>query len=233
MTLRNQARVKLLARAFSYPYAAPSSPVMFRHGHLRPLETQGIDVDRDGFAHISGLGPCLPLLAVGSNASHQALRRKFGSSAVSLVQGPVSLHGFARAHSAHIARYGALPATLMKADTVLCSHLQFVPLKQLAALDASEAVGVNYERVRLPVDALSAHWLPNSTCRQLTKLWTYRSRHGVARRDGEPLLLGSQRKAIAHAAERAGWRLDLEAFVVMLVRDQSFRASVSEALKEA
>lgn len=233
MTLRNQARAKLLARAFSYPYSAASSPVVFHHGRLHALQGLPIDVDRDGIAHVSGLGPCLPLLAVGSNASHQALRRKFGSRAVSLVQGPVSLRGFARAHSAHIARYGALPATLMEANTVLRSHLQFVPLKQLAALDASEAVGVNYERVRLPVDALSAHWLPRSTCRQLTTLWTYRSRHGAAVRDGEPLLLGSQRAALQHAANCVQWRLDLDAFVVLLVRDQGFRASVSEALKGA
>lgn len=174
-------------------------------------------VDRDGIVHICGLGSCLPLLAVGSNASNQALRRKFGSRAVSLVQGPVSLHGFARAHSAHIAHYGALPATLMKADTVLRSHLQFVPLKQLAALDASEAVGVNYERVRLPMDSLQAHWLPKAICRQLSHVWTYRSRHGVAMRNGEPFLLGQQRHALAHAAHCAGWQLDLEAFVVLLV----------------
>lgn len=232
MTLRNQARASLLARAFSYPYSAPSSPVLFRHGRLHALDMPRIDVNRDGIAHISNLGPCLPLLAVGSNAAHSALRRKFGSRAISLVQGPVSLRGFSRAHSAHVARYGALPATLMQEEgALLQTHLQFIPLKHLAALDASEAVGVNYERVRLPADSLQAHWLPNALCRQLSTVWTYRSRHGVAMRNGQPLLLGRQKHALAHAAHCAGWKLDLEAFVVLLVRDQGFRQAVSQALK--
>lgn len=231
MTIRNQARASLLARAFSYPYAAPSSPVVFRHGRLHAFDGLPMDVDRDGFTHIAGIGSCLPLLAVGSNAAHSALRRKFGSKPVALVQGPVNLPGYAKAHSAHIARYGALPATLMEADGVLRSHLQFVPLKQLAKLDASEAVGVNYERVQLPTDGLQAHWLPKSISRQLTSVWTYRSLHGAAKREGEPMRLGSQYRALAHAAERARWRLDLETFVVRLVRDQGFRSAVSEALK--
>lgn len=206
---------------------------MFHHGRMRAMDTLRVGVDRDGIAHIDAIGPCLPLLAVGSNAAHSALRRKFGSRPVSLVQGPVSLRGFARVHSAHIARYGALPATLMEADGVLRSYLQFIPLKQLEALDASEAVGVNYERIKLTVDDVQAHWLPKSVCRQLTMVWTYRSRHGVAMRDGEPLLLGRQRDALAHAAQRTRWRLDLDAFVVLLVRDQGFRLAVSQALKEA
>lgn len=190
-----------------------------------------MNVDRDGFTQIAGIGPCLPLLAVGSNAAHSALRRKFGSRPVSLVQGPVNLPGYAKVHSAHIARYGALPATLMEANGVLRSHLQFVPLRQLARLDASEAVGVNYERVCLPVDGLQAHWLPNNVCRQLTGVWTYRSRHGVAMRDGEPLRLGRQRDALRHAAKCVEWQGDLEDFVVQLVRDVEFRLAVSKALK--
>lgn len=190
-----------------------------------------MQVDRDGFVHVARLGVCLPFLAVGSNASPTALRRKFGSRSVRLVQGPVSLRGFACAHSAHVARYGALPATLMEADGVLKCHLQFIPLKHLAALDTSEAVGVNYERVAVPVDGLTAHWLPQRIFRQLSTVWTYRSRHGFAMRDRKPLLLGRQRDALAHAANCAGWRLDLDMFVVLLVRDQGFRLAVSDALK--
>lgn len=237
MAIRDQARASLLARAFSYPYSAPSSPVLFYRGRQWQPESIYVDVDRDGFAHVaangSAHGPCLPLLAVGSNADPTVLRRKFGSGAVSILQGPMSLPGFAAAHSAHIARYGAVPATLTEADTVLETHLQFVPLKQLAALDASEAAGVNYERVRLPVGGLRARWLPSDVQRKISHIWTYRSLHGVAKRDGQIMFLGRQRDALAHAADRAGWRLSLEAFVVMLVRDASFRQVVSAALKEA
>lgn len=121
----------------------------------------------------------------------------------------------------------------MEAKTVLRSHLQFIPLKYLAALDASEAVGVNYERVRLPVERLHAPWLANSISGKLMSVWTYRSLHGAAMRDGEPLLLGRQRDALAYAADCAGWGLDLEAFVVLLARGQEFRLAVSQALKKS
>lgn len=68
--IQHQARARLLARAFSYPYTAPSYPLLFRHGRLHGLGSSlRVDVDRDGFAHIAGLGACLPLLAVGSNAA--------------------------------------------------------------------------------------------------------------------------------------------------------------------
>lgn len=177
---------------------------------------------------VEGVGLCVAILAVGSNAAVPVLRRKFGSKPVRLVQGPVRLNGHAKVHSAHIARYGSMPATLMEqTGQHAMTHLQLVPVDHLARLDASEAVGANYDRVWLD-QALHVPWLR----RRLPGVWTYRSRHGPAMRDGTPMVLGSQRKALAHAAERAAWTLDLPAFVYLLVRDVGFRSAVTQALKE-
>ncbi|CAN0583665.1 unnamed protein product, partial [Ectocarpus sp. 12 AP-2014] len=168
-----------------------------------------------------------PVLAVGSNAAVSVLRRKFGARPVDIIQGPVRFSGYEKVHSAHIARYGAMPATLMErpgANTR--AHLQLVPVQHIKALDASEAVGTNYDRVWLE-QRIEVPWLGG----RLEGVWTYRSRHGAATRDGKVLALGLQKHALAHAAERAGWRLELDAFVYLMVRDAGFRGAVTQALK--
>jgi len=227
VTRFDPARASLLARAFSYPYGPPLVPVVFSGGSFRPAARLRAVVDPAGLVDVAGLGVCAPVLAIGSNAALAVLRRKFGTGRAALVQGPAQLAGYAGVHSAHISRYGAMPATLIEASGVLRGHLQLVPVNQLARLDASEALGVNYERVRLPGSGLRAPWLGL----RLPFVWVYRSHHGAALREGVPISLGPQRKALAHAAEQAGWTLDLEAFVYLLVRDPSFRFAVTEALK--
>lgn len=230
--LKVQARANLLARAFSYPYAAPSSPVVVRSGQQVPQRSTSLMVDRSGLVIVGGVGPCLPMLAVGSNAAPSVLCRKFGTRPHAIVQGPVQVTGYQRVHSAHIARYGAVPATVVeKAGVVLDAHLQLVPLSALPLLDASEALGVNYERVRMAVSRLRAPWIAPQLCRQLTHVWTYRSLHGPLERDGDPVPLGRQRDALQHAADRVGWRLALEPFVYLAVRDAGFRSAVTSALK--
>jgi hypothetical protein len=219
-------RANLLARAFDYPYAPPATPIVFDQGRVgRFLPRKVLPEGR--MVAVEGVDLCVAILAVGSNAAVPVLRRKFGSKPVRLLQGPVRLNGHAKVHSAHIARYGSMPATLMEqTGQHAMTHLQLVPVDHLAQLDASEAVGANYDRVWLD-QALHVPWLQ----RRLPGVWTYRSRHGPAMRDGTPMVLGSQRKALAHAAERAAWTLDLPAFVYLLVRDVGFRSAVTQALK--
>lgn len=219
-------RSNLLARAFDYPYNAPSTPLHFHQGHAGPLTARGVRMI-GRLAAVQGVGLCVPVLAVGSNAAVSVLRRKFGARPVDIIQGPVRLSGYDKVHSAHIARYGAMPATLMeRPGSRTRAHLQLVPAQHIKALDASEAVGTNYDRVWLE-QRIEVPWIG----RRLEGVWTYRSRHGPAMRNGGVMTLGLQKHALAHAAERAGWRLDLEAFVYLMVRDASFRGAVTQALK--
>jgi hypothetical protein len=219
-------RANLLARAFDYPYAPPASPIVFGEGKVGRFLPQKV-LPEGRMVAVEGIGLCVAILAVGSNAAVPVLRRKFGTKPIRLVQGQVRLHGHAKVHSAHIARYGSMPATLMEqAGQHATTHLQLVPVDHLAQLDASEAVGTNYDRVWLD-QPVQVPWLR----RRLPGVWTYRSRHGPAIRDGTPMVLGSQRQALAHAAERAAWSLDLPAFVYLLVRDVGFRSAVTQALK--
>lgn len=219
-------RVNILARAFDYPYNAPSTPLHFHQGRAGPWTARGVRVSGRLVA-VQGVGLCAPVLAVGSNAAVSVLRRKFGARPVDIIQGPVRLSGHQRVHSAHIARYGAMPATLVeRSGANIRAHLQLVPVQHVEALDASEAAGTNYDRVWLE-QRVEVPWLG----RRLDGVWTYRSRHGAATRDGKVLALGLQKHALAYAAERAGWRLELDAFVYLMVRDADFRGAVTQALK--
>ncbi len=219
-------KANLLARAFDYPYAPPATPIVFGEGKVGRFSPRKV-LPEGRMVAVEGVGLCVAILAVGSNAAVPVLRRKFGSKPVNLVQGPVRLNDHAKVHSAHIARYGAMPATLTeRTGQHATMHLQLVPVDHLARLDASEAVGTNYDRVWLD-QAVHVPWLKQ----RLPGVWTYRSRHGPVLRDGMPMVLGLQRQALAHAAERAAWTLDLDAFVYLLVRHAGFRLAVTQALK--
>lgn len=114
------------------------------------------------------------ILAYGSNASPEVLRRKLGGAADAVLARPVTLADTDVVFSAHISLHGAIPATLAQArgTEVDVWHLA-VPAGAIAALDATEP---NYVRRRVgdgcPADA-------------------YVSRHGALRLDGSPVALAA------------------------------------------
>lgn len=232
MSTNDPARASLLARAFDYPYIRCRWPVLFDRGQFLPLPTIRAHARRDGLVEVElgGAGPatlCLPMLALGSNAALCALRRKFGDRPARIVQSAARIADHEVVHSAHIARYGAMPATLEVAEGRRpLVHVQLIPLSLLSRLDRSEAIGVNYERraLTLPV-TLSRPQV------RLASVWVYQSRHGPVKTANGPLPLGSQRRALAYAAGRVGWMESLESFVVALQRDAGLRTQTSQALK--
>ncbi|MEM1285305.1 MAG: hypothetical protein AAGH43_07940 [Pseudomonadota bacterium] len=232
MSVNDPARASLLARAFDYPYIRCQSPVLFDRGQFRPLPLIKARARRDGLVEVElgGSGPatlCLPMLALGSNAALSVLRRKFGDRPTCIVQDTVRISDHQVAHSAHIARYGAMPATLTAAaGQQPIVHVQLIPLNLVSRLDRSEAVGVNYERrglaMRVALTRLQV---------RLAHVWVYQSRHGPVKTANGPLPLGSQRRALAYAAGRVGWMEPLEAFAIALARDANLRARTTQALK--
>jgi len=90
------------------------------------------------------------LIAYGANRAPERLKEKLGA-----LKGPQSvvpilkarLTGFDIVFSAHFTSYGAIPATLgYRPGVTIDISVLFVDDQQLAMLDASESVGVNYER---------------------------------------------------------------------------------------
>ena len=89
------------------------------------------------------------LLAYGANASPEALTRKLAAlppTPIPVLR--VALAGWDVVYSAHVTRYGAVPAAVVASPgTVASVHLVFPNDEQLAALAATE--GANYRLERL------------------------------------------------------------------------------------
>jgi hypothetical protein len=129
---------ELVRRALAYPYAPPAGSFVQVGERTEPVPPGGAD--------LSGRRA---LLSYGANAAPEALTRKL--AALEPRPLPVlraELTGFDVVYSAHVTRYGAVPAALVPSPgTTVSVHLVFPDGEQLAALAATE--GRNYELQRL------------------------------------------------------------------------------------
>ncbi len=165
---------ELVRRALAYPYAPPAASFVQVGARTEPVPPEGAD--------LSGRHA---LLSYGANAAPEALTRKL--AALDPRPLPVlraELTGFDVVYSAHITRYGAVPAALVaSAGTTASVHLVFPDDEQLAALAVTE--GQNYALERLT----------DFTCELEVggagpaEIDAFISVHGPLLRDGQPIAL--------------------------------------------
>jgi hypothetical protein len=129
---------ELVRRALAYPYEPPAGSFVQIGDRTLPVPPEKIDVDGRR-----------ALLAYGANAAPEALTRKLAAlppEPIAVLR--VSLTGWDIVYSAHVTRYGAVPAAVVPSPgTVASVHLVFPSDEQLAAIAATE--GANYELRRL------------------------------------------------------------------------------------
>ncbi len=129
---------QLVRRALAYPYDPPAGSFVQIGARTLPAPPAEIDV----------VGR-RALLAYGANASPAALTRKLAA----LPPAPlpvlrVALRGWDVVYSAHVTRYGSVPAAVVPSPgTVANVHLVFPSDDQLAAIAATE--GRNYRLEKL------------------------------------------------------------------------------------
>jgi hypothetical protein len=125
---------ELVRRALAYPYEPPAGSFVQIGDRTLPVPPEEIDVDGRR-----------ALLAYGANAAPEALTRKLAALAprpIAVLR--VALRGWDVVYSAHVTRYGAVPAAVVPSPgTVASVHLVFPDDDQLAAIAATE--GANYE----------------------------------------------------------------------------------------
>lgn len=135
-----------------------------------------------------------PVLAVGSNASPAQLHRKCTGAGLRPVVPvtAVTVRGVVAGVSAHVNRWGYLPATpVIEAESVSELFLIWLDEEQLAAMDRTEP---NYRRMPVP----AAHQVALPGDRLVPGCWFYVSRHGcLLGAAGEPRRLTDQRTLIA------------------------------------
>ncbi len=161
-----------LARALGYPYPAHHDDFLFGDGGVRPLAA---DHPLDGLT---------PVVAVGSNRAPEQLARKFAGMDVAVPVIRMRARDVDVVHAAHVARYGAVPATLAASPgTSVELWITWLDEPALAHMDRTEAVGVNYDRV-----TVSLNW-ENPGPRAPRRALLYSARRGLLTLDGAPVAL--------------------------------------------
>lgn len=129
---------EMVRRALAYPYAPPAGSFVQLGDRTLPVPPEQIEVEGRR-----------ALLAYGANASPEALTRKLAHlppRPIAVLR--VTLSGWDVVYSAHVTRYGSVPAAVVASPGTAASvHLVFPDDEQLAALAATE--GQNYRLERL------------------------------------------------------------------------------------
>jgi hypothetical protein len=129
---------ELVRRALAYPYDPPAGSFVQLGDRTLPVPPEEIDIDGRR-----------ALLSYGANASPEALTRKLAHLPPEpIVVLRVALSGWDVVYSAHVTRYGSVPAALVPSPRTIANvHLVFPTGAQMEAITASE--GENYRLERL------------------------------------------------------------------------------------
>jgi len=219
-----------VARARRYPFARAAGSYLFTAAGPEPFDPAGPEA-----------GPLLdgrtPVLAYGSNSSPQALRRKFGALPGRRI--PVTacrVEGFDAVYSRHFYD-GYIPATLAAAPgTTLRAHLTWLDREELAVMDRSEHLGLNYELRPLAGTARLGSGRAESPL-------AYHGLHGELTVEGSPIAVAGteaegrrlaelDQDGVLELARRAiAPDLTLEEMVAAAIRSPRAAAELTAALK--
>lgn len=168
-----EKRDEALERALAYPYAIPERSYALVDGRAEDLDAADVDSD-DRIA----------LLAYGSNASPGVLARKLAAAPEPVPVVRTVLRDFDVVYSAHLSRYGAVPATLTRSPgTEVPAFVAYLTAGQLDLIAPTEP---NYDLARFdrPACTLERGATP-------AELRVYLSRHGSLRIDGHEVALAA------------------------------------------
>jgi hypothetical protein len=216
-----------IARAKAYPFARHDHCFLYEDGATRPLEP----------------GPCdltgrVPVLAAGSNQSHEQLRRKYAAMAGTVI--PVwrgRLHEFDVVYAAHLTGYGSVPATFQHSPgTDVTVFVTWLTGPQLERMHETEG---NYtydrlSRIRLALDRGG----------ELTEAYVYSSKVGCLAHRGGCVAIAEiaaagrrfpalgQTEMLGAVRDRFEPGVALDAFIAAQLTDEALRRDRSRRLGE-
>ncbi|MBI2585714.1 MAG: hypothetical protein HYW28_07550 [Rhodospirillales bacterium] len=214
--------------ALSYPFEIPKRSYVVAGGRYEELPDSAPPLDVSGRR---------PMLALGSNQSPHQLIRKFKDrdlGPIPVVRG--RLHDFDVVYSAHVSRYGAIPATLLPCPgtrvTLFVTWLDAAQEKHM-----HETEGHAYWFGRL--DGIT---LTMEIGGELTSAFVYVGRRGALARNGAPVALApvkaenrmwpaiGQWQVQALVRDRLAPGQPVNAFIQAAVDDPAVRLARAEAL---
>ena len=262
---------ELVALATGYPYSTPDASYIFIRGQAFELVDWTDDPLRDGrvrcpdgeiesvgrlFAtHGISKAPPLnertPVLAYGSNAAPSQLARKYRRMSNSVI--PVlraDVDDIDVVYSAHISRYGAIPATLAgSSGTTLHSFLTWLSDEELAVMHASELgqpkpVPGNPVPGNYAFGELQGTTISSDVALDDRPVYAYLSRFGALGLRDKPLALAAvtaMRRAftpltkmdiLESVRDLLAPAHDVETFILSAIREDADRLDWSRRLRE-
>lgn len=222
-----------VAHAKTYPFPVPGRSYLFRNGEPRDLDDHGFD--RSGRT---------PVLAAGSNQSHEQLARKY-SVLPGHVEIPIQrglLHGFDSVYAAHLAGYGSVPSTFYPSPgTRVTTYVLWLDDAQLNRMHETER-NYTYDRldgIRVEIEAGSQG---DSGGEVIDRAFAYTAVVGCINVDGAPVALAeieaqgrvlramSQPDMLDHVRRRLDPEAHLDAFVQAHIDDEALRRERTMAL---
>ena len=209
-----------VAHAKSYPFPVPGASYRFVNGQPEPLA--GHEFDRAGR---------VPVLAAGSNQSHEQLARKYGvlPGHVEIPVQRAALHGFDAVYAAHLAGYGSVPSTFFPSEgTAVTTYVLWLDDAQLNRMHETER-NYTYDRldaIRVEIDDGGG---------TLDSAYVYTARVGCVNVEGAPVALAEisasgrrlramrQDEMLAHVRDRLDPEADLDAFILAHIDDEALR----------
>jgi hypothetical protein len=204
---------ELLALAKEYPYVSAERSYIFVRGQPYDLIDWSDDPLRDGYVrnltgetvlvthHLEAfgihdvvpLGGRTPVLAYGSNAAPAQLARKFdptGTATIPVIQADIA--GVDAVYSAHITRYGAVPATLARsASTTLHTFITWLSEDELSIMHESELGRSGLAPGNYVYGELACVNVTSKGFLDCHLLHAYVSRFGALGLDGHPISLAA------------------------------------------
>ncbi len=227
------SREDRLARAKGYPYDLPKASYVLYEGKV--LHDRGYAVN--------DMNKRTPVLAFGSNAAPEQLKRKFAKTLKKelIPVFKVILPGFDVVYSARLTSYGAIPAALAPSKgTVLEAFVTYLTKRQLRVMHKTEVSATTYQFGELRglnamIDRVGV----------AERLYVYRSQTGALARGGgmvayeEVTVQNRTLLAVPHAEMLAMVHGDLDGagglddFIMNVTGDAETRDSHSATLRES
>lgn len=227
------SREDSLARAKGYPYDLPKGSYVLYEG--KPLQDRGYAVN--------DMDQRTPVLAYGSNAALEQLKRKFADTLDKemIPVFKVILPGFDVVYSARLSSYGAIPAALAPSPgTVLETFVTYLTDRQLRVMNQTEVGPTAYQFGELRglnamVDRVGL----------AERLCVYRSNVGALSRDGgmvayeevtaqnRTLLAVPHADMLAMVHQELDGEGDLDDFIMKVTSDEEARLAHAATLSES
>ncbi|MGB0630679.1 MAG: hypothetical protein ACPGRZ_08290 [Alphaproteobacteria bacterium] len=216
-----------VAHAKTYPFPVPGRSYVFRNG--KPVDMPAEGFDRDGRT---------PVLAAGSNQSHEQLARKY-SVLPGHVEIPVQkalLENFDSVYAAHLAGYGSVPSTFYPSvGTRVTTYILWLDDSQLNRMHETER---NYTYDRLDTVTVEI----DDDGEVLREAHAYTAKVGCLNYEGSPVALQeidaqgrwlpamTQPEILDVVRSRLAPGRDLDEFIRAHIEDEEIRHARTAAL---